>query len=74
MRNSEEMKKEAFRYYCLGLTSKEIGKLVGVSYRTIQGYMSKDNWKAKKKRLKELEVKRIIRRYLKSVKNESKSN
>ncbi len=40
---------KAFKYYCLGLNSKEIGKLMDCSYRTVQNYMSAENWKAKRK-------------------------
>ena len=40
--------KKAFKYYCMGLNSKEIGKLLDVSYRTIQNYMSSENWKQKR--------------------------
>lgn len=46
-----EILEKAFKYYCLGLNSKEIGKLLDCSYRTIQNYMSSDNWKQKKERL-----------------------
>ncbi|MFL0171107.1 helix-turn-helix transcriptional regulator [Tenacibaculum maritimum] len=42
---------KAFEYYCKGLNSKEIAKLLGCSYRTIQNYMSADNWKQKRKEL-----------------------
>ncbi len=48
---SEQIKK-AFKYYCMGLNSHEIGKLLDCSNRTIQNYMSAENWKqqrAKKK-------------------------
>ncbi len=40
-------KQKAFYYYSLGLNSKEIAKLLDTSYRTIQGYMYKENWKKK---------------------------
>jgi uncharacterized protein YjcR len=43
---------KAYEYYCKGLTSKEIGKLLDCSYRTIQNYMSAENWKKKRERLK----------------------
>ena len=46
--NKQDLKNKAFQYYCKGLNSKEIGKLLNLSYRTIQGYMSKENWKAKR--------------------------
>lgn len=45
---SNEAKAEAFRYYCLGLTSHEIAKLLDCSYRTIQNFMSVEKWKQKK--------------------------
>lgn len=42
-------KAKAYEYYCKGLTSKEIGKLLDCSFRTIQNYMSAENWKLKRK-------------------------
>jgi uncharacterized protein YjcR len=45
-------KAKAYEYYCKGLTSKEIGKLLDCSFRTIQNYMSAENWKTKRERLK----------------------
>lgn len=41
-------KQRAFKYYCMGLNSKEIAKLLDLSYRTVQNYMSQDQWKAKR--------------------------
>ncbi|MCV6629193.1 MAG: hypothetical protein OIF50_04965 [Flavobacteriaceae bacterium] len=41
----------AFAYYCKGLNSKEVAKLMNCSYRTIQNYMSAENWKEKRKAL-----------------------
>ncbi len=43
---------KAFDYYCKGLNSKEIAKLLDCSYRTIQNYMSAENWKEKRKQIK----------------------
>jgi uncharacterized protein YjcR len=43
---------KAFKYYCLGLNSKEIAKLLNCSFRTVQNYMCKYNWKEKLKKLK----------------------
>lgn len=43
--------KKAFEYYCKGLNSKEIAKLLDCSYRTIQNFMSAENWKEKRKAL-----------------------
>ncbi|MBB1192603.1 hypothetical protein DNC80_02835 [Flavobacterium sp. SOK18b] len=42
-------KAKAYEYYCKGLNSKEIGKLLDCSFRTIQNYMSAENWKHKRK-------------------------
>lgn len=36
---------KAFEYYCKGLNSKEIALILGCSFRTIQNYMSTENWK-----------------------------
>jgi uncharacterized protein YjcR len=41
-------KRKAFDYYCKGLNSKEIGLILGCSFRTIQNYMSAENWKQKR--------------------------
>ena len=49
---TDQAKRQAFKYYCMGLTSKEISKLLDCSYRTIQNFMSADNWKEKRQRLK----------------------
>ena len=43
-----ETKNKAFTYYCMGLNSHEIGKLLDCSYRTIQNFMSAENWKEKR--------------------------
>lgn len=40
--------KKGFEYYCKGLNSKEISKLLDCSYRTVQNYMSAENWKRKR--------------------------
>ena len=40
--------KKAYKYYCKGLNSKEIALILGCSYRTIQNYMSEQNWKQKR--------------------------
>jgi uncharacterized protein YjcR len=44
--------KKAFEYYCKGLTSKEIAKLLDCSFRTVQNYMSAENWKEKRQNQK----------------------
>ena len=41
-------KEKAFKYYCKGLNSREIAKLLNCSFRTVQNYMSADNWKEKR--------------------------
>jgi len=45
----EETKTKAFKYFCLGLNSKEIAKLLDLNYRTVQGIMSREKWKDKTK-------------------------
>lgn len=40
--------KKAFKYYCLGLNSKEIAKLLDCSFRTIQNHINTGNWKEKR--------------------------
>lgn len=52
-RNRDIDTAKAFKYYCMGLNSKEIAKLLDCSYRSIQNYMSAENWK--QKRVNELE-------------------
>lgn len=44
--------KRAFKYYCLGLNSKEIAKLLDCSYRTVQNHMHAENWKQRRKDIK----------------------
>lgn len=41
--------KKALNYYCMGLNSQEIAKLMDCSFRTIQNYMSSEKWKEKRK-------------------------
>ena len=43
-----EKQQKAFKYYKMGLNSKEIGKLLDISYKTVQYYASKFQWKKKK--------------------------
>jgi hypothetical protein len=68
MRNTEKIKLEAFRLYCLGLTSKEIGKLLDVPFRTVQGYMTGEGWKEKRQADREREEMRIYKRLSKLLK------
>ncbi|MGJ1191820.1 helix-turn-helix transcriptional regulator [Sphingobacterium siyangense] len=49
MERKEINTKRAFEYYCKGLNSKEIAKLLDCSYRTVQNYMSAENWKERRK-------------------------
>ncbi len=48
MRKTEIQKQKAYKYYLKGLNSKEIGKLLDISFRTVQNYMTKGKWKAKR--------------------------
>lgn len=43
---------KAFKYYCMGLNSKEIAKILDCSFRTVQNYMSGENWKEKRADIK----------------------
>ncbi len=47
-----EKRKKGFEYYCKNLTSKEIGKILDVSFRTVQNWMFAENWKQKRNKLK----------------------
>lgn len=47
-KNQKFNNKKAFNYYCKGLNSKEIAKLLDCSYRTVQNYMSAEDWKEKR--------------------------
>jgi DNA-binding CsgD family transcriptional regulator len=44
MKTDSTNKQKAFRYYVMGLTSKEIAKLLDLSHRTVEGYMSSEDW------------------------------
>lgn len=46
-KHNEDIKEIAFKYFCKGLNSKEIGKLLDISYRTIQSWMLANKWKLK---------------------------
>jgi uncharacterized protein YjcR len=48
----QHRKTKAFEYYMAGLNSKEIAKILNCSFRTIQNYMHKDQWKKKRKILR----------------------
>jgi len=44
-----ELRQKAFKYHYLnGLNSKEISKILDVSFRTVQKWSLLDNWKAQK--------------------------
>lgn len=45
---THEAKEKAFKYYCMGLNSHEIGKLLDCSHRTIQNFMSAEKWKQRR--------------------------
>lgn len=49
MLKKDKRKQKAFKYYCMGLNSKEIAKLLDISFRTVQSYMLKENWNEKRK-------------------------
>ena len=49
MRKVDRLKAKAYKYFCMGLNSKEIAKLLDISFRTVQSYMSSDGWKKKQK-------------------------
>lgn len=63
----QEIKEKAYEYYAMGLTSKEIGKLLDLSFRTIQNYMTVDGWKEKREAQRERERKKMIREYEKEL-------
>jgi hypothetical protein len=63
-KTNDQLKSQAFRFYCMGLDSLEIEKLTGIAYRTLQRYMSTEKWKEQRAALREKEEKKIIRRYL----------
>lgn len=48
MRKTEIIKKKAYQYYLKGLNSKEIARLLNISFRTVQNYMSVGKWKQKR--------------------------
>ncbi len=58
--NTTDIKEVAFGYYSKGLTAKEIGKLLDLSFRTVQNYMSSENWKSKRDELKDRDHAKII--------------
>lgn len=62
-----DWKNDGFRFYCLGLTSKEIAKLLNKSYRTIQGAMSADDWKGKRQVLRTRNDMKIYRKVKKAL-------
>jgi len=61
----KKWEKEALRFYLLGLTSKEIGKMLDLSYRTIQGAMSRGKWKEQRNQIRKDNENKIIKRYQK---------
>lgn len=69
-----DWKIEAFRYFCLGLNSKEIGKLLDMSNRTIQTPMRLEKWKEQRQQLRDNEAKRMYRKFLKQQRNEQKED
>ena len=61
------IKESAFEYFCKGLSSQEISKMLDLSFRTVQNYMSSEKWKEKRseRQTSESEAirKKIIREY-----------
>ena len=49
VRKSDQTKAKAYKYFCMGLNSKEIAKILDLSFRTVQSYMSNDDWHKKQK-------------------------
>lgn len=49
VRKSDRTKTKAYKYFCMGLNSKEIAKILDLSFRTVQNYMNSDNWKKRQK-------------------------
>lgn len=47
MKHTPEQKAKAYKYYCKGLNSKEIAKLLDMNFRTVQQWMNSEQWKAK---------------------------
>ena len=47
-KTSLSVKESAFEYFCKGLSSQEISKMLDLSYRTVQNYMSSEKWKEKR--------------------------
>lgn len=74
MRYANEIKETAFGYYCKGLNSKEIAKLMNLKYRSIQEFMQKEGWKKQRSDLQAKEEKRIIKKYLKAQRPKSTRN
>lgn len=68
MRTKDNIREKALNYYLMGLNSKEIGKLLDLSFRTIQNYMCADQWKEKRQARTDREKRKIIREYEKSLK------
>lgn len=46
---TKEKHAKAYKYYLMGLNSKEIAKLLDVSFRTVQDWSYKHNWCEKRK-------------------------
>jgi len=59
-----------FELYCKGLNSKEIALLCDVSYRTVQGQMSRAGWKQARKDKQKAEADALYKAaYRKAIKN-----
>ena len=49
VRKTNNTEAKAYQYYCMGLNSKEIAKLLDISFRTVQGYMNRGRWSKSRK-------------------------
>ena len=45
MRRFETIKTKAYHYFLMGLNSKEVAKLLDISFRTVQNYIRVGKWK-----------------------------
>lgn len=63
MKHITEKQAKAYKLYITGLTSKQISAIINISYRTVQNWIYKGNWKAHKQKpgtiTKAIELKNI---------------
>ena len=63
MRYTKETKEKAFSYFCKGLKSAEIGKLMDLNFRTVQEFSRTGDWKARRADLRVKNERQIIKRH-----------